>query len=215
MKNSHHKYIAILVVIVLFGSIYTYFIDDLKSEAATPISGNSDLSSTATADLLIPANFDENLAKDIAFLSTLSSLKEIKIDTAIFNNQAFQALNYNVVTIEPVTPGRQNPFSPVGANAATTVNAPKVTTSLANLITDKSAFLSGRINISSGVTSIYFEYGPTRALGLATVPVKASLTGTFEKNITGLTAKTSYYFRAIARINGILVYGDIVSFTTN
>ena len=119
MKNTNHKYLIILLIIVLFGSIYAYFVSDLKSEAASPVSVNSDLSSNIVKDPALPSDASSSLTNDVAFLSTLTSLKKIKIDLTIFNNQAFQALNYNVVTVDPVNPGRVNPFSPVSGFVGT------------------------------------------------------------------------------------------------
>lgn len=112
MKNTYHKFILILLVVVLFGGVYLYFVSDLKTEAAnSPLSSSSDLASSSDNN---PNQVltDEKLARDIAFLATLGSLKTIKIDTSLFESQAFKSLNYNQVIIEHITPGRENPFAP-------------------------------------------------------------------------------------------------------
>ncbi len=120
MKNTHHKFILILPVFILMGGIYFYFNSELKSEAASsPLSSSRDLPSLNTVDPISPSVSD-SYAQDIAFLSTLGSLKKINIDTSIFESQAFRALNYNVVIVEHVTPGRNNPFLPVGNNVFST-----------------------------------------------------------------------------------------------
>jgi len=123
MKNSHYNFIIILLIIVLFGGVYSYFVSDLKSEAASSLGSTSDLSSTADATSAIT---DENFARDTAFLSTVGALNKIKIDTSIFEDPAFKALNYNVVTIDTVTPGRENPFSPVVGSNINTTTSPRV-----------------------------------------------------------------------------------------
>lgn len=213
MKISHQKILIVLLIIVLFGSVYFYLVSDLKSEAATSGS-DSGLTSSASQDPSSLTTVDSKVAQDIAFLSTLATIKNIKIDTSIFSDTAFKALNHNVVYIEPVSPGRINPFSPVGITQVNSVSTPSVSSIPATSVTTKSASLNGKINVSMGVTNIYFEYGTSNSLGLVSVPVKSSLSGTFNKIITGLTAKTPYYFRAVAKVGDNLIYGDIVSFTT-
>ena len=90
----------------------------------------------------------------------------------------------------------------------------KLTTKLATLITNRSAFLNGSLE---GATSnkIYFEYGPTINFGRTTIPVTTSMIGDFGINVPGLNPKTTYFYRAASNVNGAIIYGVVMSFSTN
>ena len=81
-------------------------------------------------------------------------------------------------------------------------------------MTNKSAVLNGSLE---GITSnnMYFEYGLVEPLDKVTPKVTPSSIGSFAVSISPLTSKTTYLYRAVANINGVLVYGDIISFNTN
>jgi len=160
---------------------------------------------------------DNQIYSEISFISTLSSVKNLKVDTSLFSNTLFGRLKDNSVKIESVEPGRPNPFAPISSNKSQDVNVPKVITTTPTLITDRSVVLNGQVNLSLNdkVSDIYFEYGPSEALGKTTTSVSQSLVGTFVKSITGLYPRTAYFFKACARINQIVICGDVVPFTTN
>jgi hypothetical protein len=175
-------------------------------------------SSSGTEIVPLSDSSVDKISSDIAFLTTLVSLKRIKIDTKLFSNQSFNALENNSVKIEPVKPGRVNPFAPVGTdkvNGNNAISVAQVITDQPTQITDKTVIFNGTINTTNGVTDTYFEYGTTMNLGTVTPIVKQSLVGTFIKNVLGLTPKTNYFYKACAKINKIASCGEVVSFTTN
>ncbi len=60
-------------------------------------------------------------------LATLSRLRTIKLDPAIFTDPSFASLTDFGVTIPPQAAGRRNPFAPIGSGAGAA--APATTTS--------------------------------------------------------------------------------------
>lgn len=221
MKKKYNKFLIVSTVFLFIGGVYLYSSSSLtSSNNIIPVAYGSSLASSASAaDSLTPTSSSttEGVSADIAFLASLASLKDIKMDKAIFNLQSFKALKNNSVKIDPVTPGRLNPFSPIESTNVVNVNSiPIVVTNTPTQITDKTAVLNGTVNTRDTVTDTYFEYGLS-STGVGNIPTvaKVSLVGTFVKNIIGLNSKTTYYFKACARINNIVNCGEIVPFTTN
>ncbi len=60
----------------------------------------------------------------------------------------------------------------------------------------------------------YFEYGTTPALGSATEFQNVTAGQAYYYPITNLRANTTYYYRAVGQVNGVIVRGDIMTFTT-
>ena len=108
------------------------------------------------------------------------------------------------------------------ARYSTDCSALSVTTNSVSSITSTSATLNGFIASNSGntVTERGFVYSMSDTISLTTVNTSAlkvtSSTGTdvFSKNITGLTASTTYYYKAYAISNNGTVYGITKSFNT-
>ncbi len=212
----HRKYsnflILSFVAISIFG-VYRYFISDLiESEAATSSSGissslnnNSSTSNTTTAS--------KKTLEDISFLKTLTSLNHIKIDTSLFEEKAFRLLVDNNIKLEKVPYGRTNPFSPVD-KMVDNKNAFTIYTLPATGLTNNSAQLNGSLE---GATSnnIYFEYGASPVFGKITPKITPSLVGGLVVSISDLNTKTKYFYRIVANVNGVLTYGDTMSFITN
>jgi len=215
--NTTSKFLIIVAVSVLLGGAYVYFSYGGNAQAAT--AGNSSI--TSTTNSLSPAVTattakDEKINSDTAFLVSLISLTKIKIDTTLFDNDAFDALVDNNVKLEPTPYGRTNPFAPLTKVTPTIgVTVSPLTTNPPIQITDKTASLYGTANNPTTVSNVYFEYGPTPTLGKKTPNASLSLVGTFVSNISGLTPKTAYFYRAVAKVGDTLVYGDTVSFFTN
>ncbi|MDE2031124.1 MAG: hypothetical protein KGI58_02600 [Patescibacteria group bacterium] len=218
MNYLYNKIIIAFAIIMLLGGVYTYFSNGLNAQAAnsTP---DSSLSSSAQSDPLnagVSNNSSNKITQDTSFLYALASLNSIKIDTSIFGNPLFNTLNDNTVTLDPVVPGRSNPFAPIDKNAPlTTAQISPVTTNIPTQVTNNSAIFNGRTSSMNGVSNVFFEYGTTQSLGKTTQDIKQSLVGTFSTSISGLTSSTMYFYRAVAKINGNVEYGDIVSFSTN
>jgi hypothetical protein len=214
MKIIFKKFLITLVIFATLGGFYLYFSYDLRHNPSTPIAYGSSLASSS-GEVSPLSSTDDKINGEISFLSTLASLKRIKIDKTLFSNEFFIRLRDNTVAIDPVDAGRINPFAPIQAtNPVNNLTTPRLVTNEASVITDKSAVLNGTINVASGVKNIYFEYGLTEVLGSKTAIVKQSLVGTFQKSIAGLTPETKYFYRSAAEINGILVFGEIIPFTT-
>lgn len=218
MHKKYNKFLIVSFIVVSILGVYSYFYNDLRSEAATAVDEDSPLTSsldttTTTSNTVTTSN---QVTEDTAFLMKLVSLTRIKVDASLFTNKAFQLLVDNNIKLEAVPYGRTNPFSPTTSSVINTNN--KITfllkTNPATLVTSKSAILNGSLE---GATSdnIYFEYGTTETLGKVTPKVIPSLIGNFASNLIGLTSKTTYFFRAVASVNGALTFGDITSFTTN
>ena len=210
MHKRYNKFLIVSFVGVLILGVYSYFYNDLKSEAAT----DSSLTSSLTTNKAVTVTGSSKAAEDTAFITKLFLLTKIKVDTSLFSEPTFKSLVDNNVKLEPVPYGRTNPFSPTDRN---TVNN-KVTFSLktnpASGISNQSAILNGSID-GAVSNNIYFEYGLDQTLGKVTSKVTASLVGNFASRIVSLTSKTTYFYRTVANINGILTFGEIISFNTN
>ena len=202
MHKIYHKFLIVLTIFILLGSFYLYFSNNSVSEAS--------LISSLTKDIFSP---EDQIINDIAFISSLNSLNNIKIDTDFFSNKAFTSLKDNTVKIEEsIVPGRLNPFSPVKEGSSSIASSLVSTNSPIN-IKNNSVTLSGTVNNTNGVSGGYFEYGLTKSLGQKITQNTFSLMGLFVVDITGLTPKTVYFYRACAKI-GANTCGEIVSFET-
>lgn len=220
MRNIYNKFLIVSTIALLIGGVYLYNLNHLNYTKNTPVAFNSLLasSSDSLASIQSSGAQENKISSDVSFLTTLVSLKNIKIDTTLFTNKSFNVLKDNAVKLEPVVAGRANPFAPINASTAgvgTDGSTSKVVTDQPTQVTNTTAVLNGTVNVTNGVTDTYFEYGTTESLGTNTATVKQSLVGTFIKNILGLTPKTNYFFKACAKINNVALCGDVVSFTTN
>ena len=96
-----------------------------------------------------------------------------------------------------------------------TVSVPTVTTGTASSITATGVTLSGDVASDGGatVTARGFLYG-TNASNLTQTVQSGSGTGSFTKDLTGLTSGTTYYYKAYATSSAGTAYGEVRSFTT-
>lgn len=220
-SSNKNKFFLTALSILILGAGYIYFANELRA-GSMPSVAYGNLSSSATASepvegetgLVTSAN--NKINSDISFLSTLVSLKNIKIDSSFFSNSLFTKLKSNSVSIGTAIPGRPNPFAPIDeATVAKSIVTTLVSTGQATQITDKTAVLNGTLGTLSGVTATYFEYGETEVMGKTINADNQSLVGTFVKSVSDLNSKTVYFYKACARINGTAVCGDTVSFATN
>lgn len=212
MKTKYKKFLVISTVFIAIGGLYLYFSNDLKSDNLVPIALGSSLASTGVTSGGSSLSGDIN--SDVSFLTTLVSLKTINIDTTLFSNKSFNSLVDNIVRIEPVTPGRANPFSPIDGSNSGATTASNIVTDQPTQITSTTATLNGTVNVTNGVTDTYFKYGTTENLTTTTTKVEQSLVGTFIKSVSGLTPKTNYFFKACAKVNNTELCGEVVSFIT-
>lgn len=218
MKRKYKKFLVVSTIFIALGGVYLYFAEEVKSEKVVSVAyGSSLVSSTTNGEDASALSFlGDKLNSDVSFLSSLVSLKKITIDTTLFTNKSFTSLKNNTVKLDPVSPGRQNPFSPIGSDGLSSVysSTSKVVTEKAVQITGTSATFNGLVNVTDGVTDTYFRYGNTKDVSITTAIVKQSLIGAFIKNVSGLTPKTTYFYKACARINNAETCGEIETFTT-
>ena len=95
---------------------------------------------------------------------------------------------------------------------------PSIITQSASPVYQNSALLNGSVNPNGGVTSAWFQWGTTTNLNNTTTiqPVGAGASYlNYSAALTGLSANTTYYFRAVASSPSGTVYGSILSFTTS
>ena len=97
----------------------------------------------------------------------------------------------------------------------TLTTPPSAATNSAGNITTTSAALNGYLDDLGTAESVTvsFEWGLTTAYGNVTTPEAKTTTGTFSADLSGLTAKTTYHFRAKAVGHGT-AYGYDRTFTT-
>ena len=130
-KKSNKNLIILLSILVISGG-YLYFSNNIKSDGFIAKAQGSSLGvlGEGTAN---NGTLNSKINEDISFLSTLASLKKIRIDTTFFSSDIFKKLENNAVRIEPITPGRLNPFAPIDeAKIAQATLAPRVVTNQAN-----------------------------------------------------------------------------------
>jgi hypothetical protein len=102
-------------------------------------------------------------------------------------------------------------------NQQNTSGAPQVVTNDATYVFRNSALLNGQVNPNGLVTNAWFEYGTDTNLGYKTnvLPVgSANNFQNFSAALSGLSANTTYYFRAVAQNSNGTVYGSILTFRT-
>ena len=216
MKTNLKKIIIVIVVLVVAFIAYQYFFTGSKASSSNQALTSSK-SSTTTTVKANTATPQTKVDKDTAFLSTLLSISKIKVDGTIFSSPSFSSLQDNnvPVTNEEVV-GRTNPFAPLDGGKAEVLTIDPVITIPASLITSSSATLSGSIASDIKAQSRSFELGKSETVLDQEVIVKdQSLVGTFTKNITGLSPKTTYYYRAVIKVGANKINGSVMSFTTN
>jgi hypothetical protein len=95
-------------------------------------------------------------------------------------------------------------------------SSPAVTTGQATNIAATGATLNGELNARGNTSSVTvsFEYGTSTSYGNTTASQTKTAAGAFSTDISGLTANTTYYFRAKAT-GSSTVYGSNITFTTS
>ncbi|MBI3634478.1 MAG: hypothetical protein HY228_02560 [Candidatus Yonathbacteria bacterium] len=91
-----------------------------------------------------------------------------------------------------------------------------VTTNTASNITTNSALLNGFVNGNGLSATAWFEYGTTASLGNTTPQnIYGTAPVNFVATLSGLSANTTYYYRAVAQTSQGIVYGNTLSFFTS
>ena len=100
-------------------------------------------------------------------------------------------------------------------NLYVTTGTLTVATSAASGLGTTTATLNGNLTSlgPNPSVNVYFQYGLTTSYGSTTATQAKSVAGTFNAAISGLTASTTYHFRAVA-VGSTTVYGDDMTFAT-
>ena len=95
-------------------------------------------------------------------------------------------------------------YSLTVTEAGEAIDPPVVSTENANPVAQTSARLNGNLTNMGNAASVlvWFEWGPTTAMGNTTAVQTRTSVGVFSADISGLTANTTYYFRAFAKNGG-------------
>lgn len=209
MKKDYTKILISISAIFLIFGLFTFYSTNSPFNLLNKFVYGASLDSTSS-----PSS-SSKVSSDTFFLSALTSLGKIKIDQEFFQSEVFKSFVDNSVAINPVPPGRDNPFAPIGGgiNSTPVLSETKVITNQPSQILSNSAILNGIINIS-GVSSGYFKYGNTEDLKSLTEVTQSSVNGLFNKNILKLEPKTKYFFQACIKISNVESCGEVISFTT-
>ena len=100
-------------------------------------------------------------------------------------------------------------------NLFVTTGTLAVATSAASGVGTTTATLNGNLTSlgPNASVNVYFQYGLTTSYGSTTAAQSKSSAGTFNAAISGLTASTTYHYRAVA-VGSTTVYGSDMTFTT-
>jgi hypothetical protein len=189
--------------------------NDASNPATTSATLNGNLDSLGTA-ATVNVSFEWGTATGSYTQTTANQARTItgafSADLAVGSLTPGTTYYYRAVADGDGPPvyGAEKPFT-------TLTTAPSVTTSAATNLATTSATLNGDLTSLGTATSVNvsFEWGLTISYGNTTTPEAKTATGTFSANLTGLTAKTTYHFRAIAVGDGSAPPGDDMTFTTS
>lgn len=132
---------------------------------------------------------------------------------------------YFLLTMNPATDGTTATSTPPTTDDNTTTPPPAQTAGAPGVVTDSgvapsnsTAVVTGRVTPNGALTTYWYEYGESTALGARTTAHNIGSGRTAIPSpgyITGLRANTLYYFRLSAQNSFGTVNGSIYSFSTN
>lgn len=114
----------VIIVVVLIGVLVLGYIFFIKGN-----SNETNLTSSAISNFL-PNNdaLTNNIAVDSEFVTTLLSVKNIKLNNSIFSSTDFLNLRDSSISlIQDGNEGRKNPFAPIGSDVAPKINVSEST----------------------------------------------------------------------------------------
>jgi len=97
-------------------------------------------SSDTSGSSIVAENKVAEFADAREILTLLNKMSGVKLDDAVFNNPAFNFLKDGTVTLVPQSPGRNNPFSPVGSDGSRLSSSTKSTNNQPSSNTKASPF---------------------------------------------------------------------------
>ncbi|MFA5778139.1 MAG: hypothetical protein WC870_01460 [Candidatus Paceibacterota bacterium] len=119
MTPKIRNIIIFVTIAAVFVLIYIFFIKPSPPEAnlvSSPSTTNLPNIDGSSSEKNNP-NMNSEVAKD--FLALLLSVKNIKLNDAIFSDPAFSSLHDSSITLTPSgTEGRPNPFAQFGSDSA-------------------------------------------------------------------------------------------------
>ena len=231
MNKTLKKIVIVLLVGFILWRLAVLFLPK-KDDTTTSTTKNGLTSSSQTTT--VKSN-KENIDK---ILNILLSINGIKLSDTLFSQPGFRALkDFSLKDAEQqldLSYGRKNPFLPigdesegvyVGSQSTSTPSAPVVSTGTSNtsFVTTKTvssttkttAVLSGEVSSTTDVLERYFQWGKTEATMDQKTPLVQSTNGLFTYTLSGLTADTSYVYRAvIKKKDSTLDAGTVQSFKT-
>ena len=107
-----------VLAIVIILAVYVYMTNKNGDSSSAAITAGSP--TLVTAGPSPAAGIEEDTVTGQKFLATLLRLKELNINRAIFDDPTFTSLKDYGVTLIPETPGRNNPFAPLGEGSTYT-----------------------------------------------------------------------------------------------
>ena len=125
------KNIIIFIIIgAIFVLIYIFFIKQSSPDTATLISSLPSSTVSNTAE-------DQNSLVTQKFLTLLLSVKNIRLDDAIFSNNAFISLRDSSIILTPDgNEGRINPFAPLGSDTIVIIPPTCILPQILNTLTN-------------------------------------------------------------------------------
>ena len=208
-----------------------------SSAFTTPSSGQVNLPSVSTSSATSITNnsaFLNGSLDNLGNASTVDVWFEYGTTTSFGNSTSRITRNYTGsfnTNISNLVANTIYYFRTVASNSAGTVygstynfitttsqniNSPTVSTNYASSINNNSATLNGSLNNLGGASlvDIWFDWGTTVNLGNSINHMTGGATGTFLSTLTGLSANTTYYYRAMSSNSAGTSYGSVLTFTT-
>ncbi len=186
-------------------------------------------------------SLNDGVLKDPGFVALKDFTTEIKKTDSMSRQNPFALLGNDPIT--STNSFQNNPVAIDGGTFGTTVNPPDqgilppassapvtppstptpatnivttekiVTTGLPEKITASSAVLTGSISASAKITTRWFEYGNSTALGRHSINIP--LSSQYTLSLSSLVSGRTYYYRACVQPQtGTPVCADTVNFTT-
>lgn len=196
-----------IVIIIVLSSV-------LRSKKTPKVSNPTNLLTSTTG--IVPLPGASGITSADEFSKVLSSIRNITIDTSLFQNHAYIALRDFPVILGTDSVGRVNPFAPIGVDSPLPVIQDTIVQTLqTGKITKTTAEVGAQVTpTSSAPITVVFEYGTTDTFGNVTEPIMVTKSGTVLSTLTGLLAGTTYYTRAVAISGAITTTGNTTSFVT-